>query len=124
VIREVRKHLEACPASLNGEQLCRVVMEDDRVQVRQMALKLINLMGKWGSLPWLVRASASVGPDRSMAEVAQRLVEAWFTPPGCNRVFTTPSRHERQAIIEALNDSRRDLDATFQSKLDLWLKDF
>jgi hypothetical protein len=121
VIREVRKHLEISPSSLDGERLYRVAMEDHRGHVRETALRLINAMGKWGSLPWLVRAS--VQPDRSTGELAQRLVEAWFTPGACNRVFTTPARHERQAIIEALDDSRQEMDETFQRKLDLWLKD-
>ncbi len=121
VIRELRKHLEASPSSLDGERLCQMAMEDHRHQVREMALRLINAMGKWGSLPWLIRAA--VQPDRSAAEFAQRLVEAWFTPEACNRVFTTPSPRETQAIIEALNNSRREMDETFQRKLDLWLKD-
>ena len=122
VIREVRKHLEASPSSLDGEWLCRVAMEDDRHHVRETALRLINAMGKWGS-PCPGSSRTSVQPDRSTAEFAQGLVEAWFTPPGCNRVFTTPSRHERQAIIEALDNSRREMDETFLRKLDLWLKD-
>jgi hypothetical protein len=121
VIREVRKHLEASASSLDGEWLCRVATEDDRQHVREMAIRLINARGKWGSLPWLIRAS--VQRELSTAEFAQGLVEAWFTPPGCNRVFTTPSRHERQAIVEALHDARRQMDQTFLRKLDLWLKD-
>jgi hypothetical protein len=121
VIREVRKHLEASASSLDGEWLCRVATEDDRQHVREMAIRLINARGKWGSLPWLIRAS--VQRELSTAELAQGLVEAWFTPPGCNRVFTTPSRHERQAIVEALDDARRQMDQTFLRKLDLWLKD-
>ena len=96
-------------------------MEDHRHHVRETALRLINAMGKWRCLPWLIQVSAQ--PDRSTAEFAQGLVEAWFTPPGCNRVFTTPSRHERQAIVEALDNSCRELDETFLRKLDLWLRD-
>ncbi len=120
VVREVRKHLEASRSLLDGERLCRLVKEDRRQHVREAALRLINAMGKWDSLPWLIRVSAQGNPSTS--EFAQGLVEAWFTPPGCNRVFTTPSRHEQRAIIEALDDSRREMDATFLTKLDLWLK--
>ena len=47
VIREVRKHLEASPSSLDGEWLCRVATEDHRHHVRETALRLINAMGKW-----------------------------------------------------------------------------
>ena len=71
VIRAVRKHLEASPSSLDGEWLCRVAMEDHRHHVRETALRLINAMGKWGSLPWLIRAS--VQADRSTAEFAARI---------------------------------------------------
>jgi HEAT repeat protein len=121
VIREVRKHLEAFPSALDGEWLCRVAMEDHRQQVRETALRLIYTMGKWTSLPWLIRAS--VNGDRSTAELAQELIEAWFMPPGCNRVFTRPSNHERQAILEALDDSRPEMEETFLRKLDVWLKE-
>lgn len=119
VIREVRKYLEASPSALDGDWLYHLAIEDHRRHVRETALRLINAMGKWTSLPWLIRAS--VQRDHSTAEFAQALVEAWFTPPGCNRVFTRPSRHERQAIIEALDESRREMEETFLRKLDLWL---
>ncbi len=122
VIREVRKHLEASPSTLDGEWLCHLATEDHRRHVRETALRLINAMGKWPSLPWLIRAS--VQRDRSTAEFAQALVEAWFTPPGCNRVFTTPSRHERQATIEALDESRREMEESFLRMLDVWLKQY
>ncbi|MFI5461080.1 MAG: HEAT repeat domain-containing protein [Isosphaerales bacterium] len=121
VVREVRKHLGASPSALDGKWLCRVAMEDDRHQVRAAALRLIYATGKWRSLPWLIRASGH--PDRPTAELAQGLVEAWFTPPGCNRVFTRPSNYERQAIIEALDESRREMEEPFVSKLELWLEE-
>ena len=121
VIRELRKHLEAWPSALDGEWLCHVSMEDHRHQVTETALRLIYAMGKWTSLPWLIRAS--VNRDLSTAELAQRLIESWFTPPGCNRVFTRPSNYERQAINDALDDSRRGMDESFLRKLDLWLKE-
>lgn len=118
--REVRKNLEASPASLRGEWLCRVAIEDQRRHVRETAVRLIYALGKWRCLPWPIRAS--VQPDRPTAQLAQGFIETWFVPPRCNRVFTTPSRQETQAIIEALDDSRREMDDTFQRKLDLWLK--
>jgi hypothetical protein len=89
--------------------------------VRDTALRLINAMGKWTSLPWLIRASGH--GDCLTADLAEGLVEAWFTPPGCNRVFTRPLHHEKQAIIEALEESRREMEQTFVRKLEMWLKE-
>ena len=120
VVREVSKQLQKSPAALDGERLFRVVLEADRQHVRDTALRLIFATGKWRSLPWLIRSAAHC--DGQTAEHAQELVEAWFTPPRCNRIFTNPSPAERQLIIGALNDSRRLIDRTFVEKLEFWVK--
>jgi HEAT repeat protein len=121
VVREVSRQLQASPSFIDGDRLCRFVMADNRQQVRDTALRLIFAMGKWRSLPWLIRSAAH--SDGQTAEHAQELVETWFTPPRCNRIFTKPSLAERQMIIGALDDSRRLIDRTFVKKLDLWLKE-
>jgi HEAT repeat protein len=120
VVREVSKQLQASPAALDGESLFRVVLEADRQHVRDTALRLIFATGKWRSLPWLIRSAAHC--DSHTAEHAQKLVEAWFMPPRCNRIFTKPSPPERQMIIGALDDSRRLIDRTFVEKLELWVR--
>lgn len=97
-------------------------MHDHRQKVRETALGLLNSTGKWRSLPWLVRASGH--EDRVTAKLAHVLVEAWFTPPGCNRVFTKPSHYEKQAIIEALEESRQAIEEAFLGKLESWFKEF
>jgi HEAT repeat protein len=119
VVREVSKQLQASPAALDAERLFRVVLEADRQHVRDTALRLIFATGKWRSLPWLIRSAAH--SDSQTAEHAQKLVEAWFTPPRCNRIFTNPSPAERQLIIGALDDSRRLIDRTFVVRLELWV---
>jgi HEAT repeats len=121
VVREVSKPLQALPSALDGERLYGFVMADDRQHVRDSALRLMFATGKWRSLPWLIRCTAH--RDSQTAEHAQELVEAWFTPPRCNRIFTRPSLAERQMIIVALDDSRQLIDRTFVEKLELWLKD-
>lgn len=119
VVREVRKRLGAFASSLDGERLCRVVMEDDRPDVRATALRLIDALGKWRSLPWLIRAS--VHQDPPTAHLAQRLLTAWFTPPKCNRVFTRPSLLDQRAIAAALAKTREDMEKAFVRKLESYL---
>jgi hypothetical protein len=122
VDKELRKHLEASASALAEERLCRVAMTDHRQHVRETALRLIDSTGKWRSLPWLILATAH--GDRPTAELAQGLVEGWFTPPRCNRVFTGPSPPERQMIIEAREGSRHAIDEGFLRKLESWFTEF
>jgi hypothetical protein len=76
-------------------------------------------MGKWQSLPWLIRASAD--EDKGTSQFAQELVERWFAPPLCNRVFTKPSAEQRRAIDEAAAVASSRLAQAFRSKLQRWL---
>jgi hypothetical protein len=119
VVREVEKQLETSPALLDGERLITIVMTDHRQHVRLATLRLIQTMGKWRSLPWLILAAAHWnGPT---AESAQRLIETWFTPPVCNRIFTNPSDDDSRAIRQALDGSRQELDEAFLNRLELWV---
>ena len=121
VVRETRKHLERFPSLLDGDRLCQMVMVDGRPHVRTTALWLIDTMGKWRCLPWLIRAATH--GDRATADLAQGLIERWFAPPRCNRVFTRPSPAERQKMADSLADSRQGMDETFVCRLEVWLKE-
>ena len=59
-------------------------------------IDLISLLGKWSSLPALLRLWSS--PVEEFAIAARRAAERWFTPPRCHRVFTSPSPAEAEAI--------------------------
>jgi hypothetical protein len=96
-------------------------MVDDRQHVREAAFRLIDSMGKWSCLPWLIRASTHL--DQATAGLAEGLIERWFTPPRCNRVFTKPSHAEREMILEALDKSRRGMEQSFLRRLEFWLKE-
>ncbi len=119
VTREVKRQLEEPGRVLQGELLLAVVNGDTRLHCRDAAVRLMFSMGKWRSLPWLVYAAVHCDPDT--AALAQRFIEAWFSPPLCNKVWTKPSSGEREAINTALSRSRDSLDAAFQHKLDTWL---
>jgi len=119
VVREVRKQLQEWLYGVGGERLFAIVAKDTRQHVRAMAVRIIFETGKWRSLPWLIRSSTH--EDRQTADLSQVFIEAWFSPPRCNRVFTRPSKRERQAIDESMSESRQSLSNSFLNKLENWL---
>jgi HEAT repeat protein len=120
VVREAMRYLERSASLLDGERLCRTVMVDERQEVRAAAIRLIDAMGKWRSLTWLIRTSTH--RDRATGNLAQSLIESWFEPPRCNRVYTRPSEAERQAIVNALTECRPMMGETIARKIDAWMK--
>jgi hypothetical protein len=120
VTREARRQLEAPGHVLSGNSLLAVIENDVRPHCREAAVRLIFSMGKWRSLPWLIYAA--VHPDPQTAGLARQFIEAWFSPPLCNKIWTKPSSNERGAINIALYRSRESLELPFQQKLDAWLK--
>jgi HEAT repeat protein len=121
VVREAGRGLASLLNSVPGEMLLQIVVESESEQARQMALRLIFEKGKWDSLPWLIRASSHRIP--SVSANSQSFIEAWFTPPLCNRVFTQPSPLERQAIETAVAVEKELLPKLFLEKLQVWLSD-
>lgn len=100
---EVRLRLEEPGIVLNGESLLAIVADDTRLHCRKEAIRLMFSMSKWRSLPWLIRAAGH--SDQETAEFASRYVEAWFSPPLCNKVWTKPSSGEKEAIKTAISQS-------------------
>lgn len=119
VTREARRQLEGPGRVLSGELLLGIINSDVRPHCRRVAVRLIFDMGKWRSLPWLIYAAVHCDPDT--AAQARRFIEAWFSPPLCNKVWTKPSSSEKEAINVALSRSRESFDVPFQQKLDAWL---
>lgn len=119
VIREAGRKLVPLRNSVPGEMLLSVVLEGESDHAKQMALRLIFEKGKWDSLPWLIRAADH--RDGTVAKNARSFIEAWFSPPLCNRVFTKPSPSERLLIEEAVSAKKESLPKPFLEKLIGWL---
>jgi len=94
-------------------------MEASSEKAKQTALRLIFEKGKWDSLPWLIPAADHC--DETVASNALAFIEAWFTPPLCNRVFTRPSPSEREAIQDAISAKKESLPGGFAYKLNSWI---
>jgi HEAT repeat protein len=121
VVREAKKQLMNFLNDVPGDSLFAVVNEADTEHARKCAVRLIFNKGKWQSLPWLIQIASQ--EDEAVASLSRRLIEAWFSPPLCNKVFTKPSTDERQAIHEAMGRLRRETDVEFSAKLHEWLRE-
>jgi hypothetical protein len=121
VIREAGRRLMPLLNSVPGEMLLKVVLDGESEKAKQTALRLIFEKGKWDGLPWLIRAADH--PDDAVASNARSFIEAWFSPPLCNRVFTRPSLSEKQAIDAAITANKESLPKLFLEKLIAWLGD-
>jgi HEAT repeat protein len=120
VVREAKKQLAPYMSEAHGEVLFAVAKEAPGGPAKRYALELISDMGKWQSLPWLIRAATL--PDETVAELARQLTEAWFSPPSCNRVFTKPTVAQRKAIDEAVEELQGKPGDTFLQKMQGWLQ--
>ncbi len=120
VVREAKHQLESFLGDVSGDSLFAILTEARSENTRRCAVQLIFDKGKWQSLPWLIRIAFH--QDQETAAVARRFIEAWFSPPLCNRVFTESSAMERQAIDEALHGLRPPLDDSFLARVQEWLR--
>ncbi|MBS0261995.1 MAG: HEAT repeat domain-containing protein [Planctomycetes bacterium] len=120
VVRTVLQLLEPSANQIPGAQLLAIVKLDHRNHVRRAALQLLFKQGKWASLPWLIRSAAT--RDGETAEFARTLIENWFSPPLCNRIFTQPTADERRQILEAFQQTG-ELPAAFRKTLNEWLSE-
>ena len=105
VIREAAKALMPHLYLVGGERLFAIALEARFHFARHMAINLIAEMGKWASIPWLIRAASEANSET--ASTAEQKIEEWFSPPKSNRVFTRPSESQRQSIKEAVLSSDR-----------------
>ncbi len=105
VVREAKTQLKPFVNNIAGETLFEIVSQSGVESSRRCVLQLIFEKGKWQSLPWLIRIACL--DDDSLATKARHLVEEWFSPPLCNKVFTKPNASERRAIDAAIEASRR-----------------
>jgi HEAT repeat protein len=120
VLREAKQQLEPYVNAVPGEVLLAVVTNSTAAAARRCAIQLIFDKGKWQSLPWLIRAASC--PDEAVTLSARRFIEAWFSPPLCNRVFTKPSVEERKAIEEAMSALPQESGENLLAKLRKWLQ--
>jgi hypothetical protein len=120
VVREARRQLEEFLADIPSDALFAVAMGAESELARRSAVQLIFDKGKWQSLAWLIRIAFL--DDRVIASLARQRIEAWFSPPLCNKVFTKPSAVEKKAIDEAMNGLAKHQGDAFFGAVQEWLR--
>jgi HEAT repeat protein len=119
VVREAQKNIAPLLYLVDAERLFQLSSGNRPWHVRRTACRLIFELGKWKSLPWLIRLS--VHEDQRIAQLAQELAAAWFSFPRATRVFTTLLDAERQAILEAVDATRNRIPIGFLASIEDWL---
>jgi HEAT repeat protein len=119
VVREARNALVPMLHLVDPERLFRLTTSEHPWHVQRAACRLIFELGRWKSLPWLVRLTA--GEDARVSELAQQLANAWFSPPRSWRVFTTLEDTDRRAIEDALAEYSPRIPAALSNTIRDWL---
>ncbi len=100
VIREATKAVAPDLHLIAGEELVSVALQAPGPFARRNAVVLLAELGKWRSIPWLLRVALEA--EYETAAFAKEMLNSWFVPPKCNRVFVRPTQQERQNIAAAL----------------------
>jgi HEAT repeat protein len=104
VVREASTQLESFLNEVPGKALFAILQQCHTDYGIRQVLQMLFAKGKWQSLPWLIRVAFHA--DQATASLARRFINAWFSPPLCNKVFTKPSAAEWKAIEEAMAEDR------------------
>ncbi len=114
VAKEAAKVLRECVSSIGTERLWRMFCSDEREHVRMAVLRLIDGLGSWEKLGYMIRAAAD--PNERIAARAMISASRLY-----NRVYTQPSEIQRQEIEESLLVTAGMLPASFETLLRTWL---
>jgi hypothetical protein len=119
VVREARKAVHPWLHLVPAEDLFNLAAMPGPWHVRKNACQLIFELGKWKSLPGLIRLAAD--EDHRVAQLARELGEAWFSYPRATRVFTTLLDSDREAIEAAITANQSRIPAAFVAVVQDWL---
>jgi hypothetical protein len=103
---------------VSGERLWDIYRGDGRPHVRRDTLILLSGLGKWTSLPYLLRACSDDDPD--VANKARDLLQAWLSR--FNRSFAPPTPEDLKRAVDALERAHPALAPEVLGRLQFSLK--
>lgn len=113
VAKQAARSLQDYASTVEGERLWKALARSRTNNGRKTCLRLFYEMGKWKSLPWLIRAF-TLG-NSLVSEQAELLARTWLNS---NRVFTKPSESERLAITTACSDAEESIPQPFAAEME------
>jgi HEAT repeat protein len=110
VCREAQQALQSQAGLLDPGRLWTIFTTDQRLRVRLAALLVLDKVGTWRKMPYLIRAASE--REKGLALQARRLIEWQY-----NRVFTRPTAEEERGIRSTLEECAGSLSPTFVERL-------
>lgn len=104
VMRAVGKGVGSFLSAVSEDELIAIAIDGEAHAGRQTAVKILADLGKWRSLPSLIKIASEA--DSETSKYAGRLIQSacWN-----NRVYTAPSHENKEKITDALEKSRASL---------------
>ncbi len=115
ITRAAKQGLESHIASLDTSVLWNLAANDQRLHVRRATIELLDQLGAWPGLPFLLRLANDADPE--IANMVKRLIRTRF-----NHVFTTPSPAQRQLLEDLAATISVADDRHFADELRIWLR--
>ena len=119
VVRAAHQQLQSDARSIDADKLFCLIEKCNSIAGRRAFLNLLMEQGRWRSLSYLVRASAS--PDVALADLAIESIRYTFSS---NRNFTQPSANQKQKIQDAIDKTKLSRDADLTQELSRYLSSF
>lgn len=101
VVRAVWKTIGPHQQHVPRDELFTVAMDGKTLVARHTAVTILADMGKWESLPWLLKIASEAKADT--AEYAEQIIRKVCA---CNTVFTKPSKSATEKITRELERSK------------------
>ena len=120
VSREALNALASRGSAFNGERIWKILQSATTTHVKRNAFSLIEKLGKWDSINYLVRSVRD--SDETIAAMGQFGVQRWLA--GVNRSFTSPSSEQLATLRKALEETGNLLDAETMRQLQFSMKGF
>lgn len=120
VSRQALKALSDKSLSLSGERIWNLFQSAAHAHVKRNAISLIEKLGKWDSISYLVRAVRD--SDEAVADMSRFGIQRWLAR--FNRSFPSPMPEQLAQLNNALEDCGDLLDDKTVAHLHFSIKDF
>lgn len=113
VSRQALNALTDNASAINGERIWELFSSGAHAHVRRNVLSLIDRLGKWDSIYYLLRALSD--SDEAIAAMSRFRIQRWLSR--FNRNFSSPSPEQLSRLGKAIEESSNLLDGTIMEQL-------